>query len=193
MAEKKLRTRLFGFKKSDVFSYICEMDENTAAKLGEKDEEILKLREEIKEHEKNRNAIIRVLQVAEEKAAEMMKTAKEDADALRAETEAELREKKELVNREIEIKRRAVKNYYLNENKKIEQIRSDVEKMRESSIEAIRRFEAELRQVGRMTENSSAYVNSAMDYAESGSRLEAFGDVERDIPVRIVEALPTDI
>ena len=28
----KLRSRLFGFKKSDVFSYICEMDEKAEAK-----------------------------------------------------------------------------------------------------------------------------------------------------------------
>ena len=35
MAGKKLRSRLFGFKKSDVFSYICEMDERTEEKLSE--------------------------------------------------------------------------------------------------------------------------------------------------------------
>ena len=94
-----------------------------------------------------------------------------------------------MANREIEIKRKAVKNYYLNENKKIEQIRTEVDRMRERSIEAIRRFEEELSQVGKMTDSSSAYINSAIDYAQQGSTLEVFGDVERTIPVHIVESI----
>ena len=61
--------------------------------------------------------------------------------------------------------------------------------MRQNSLEAIKRFEAELRQVGRMTENSSAYVNSAIEYAESGTSMETFSDVERTIPVHIVESI----
>lgn len=189
MAGKKLRSRLFGFKKSDVFSYIYEMDEKAELKLSEKDKEISKLKETIADLEKNREAIISVLQIAEEKAEDMVKEARKEADGIRNKAEAEAREMKEHVNREIEIKRKAVKNYYMNENKKIEQIRTDVERMRESSLEAIRRFEMELRQVGRMTENSSAYVNSAMDYADRSSNLESFDDVERTIPVHIVKSI----
>ena len=189
MAGKKLRSRLFGFKKSDVFSYIYEMDEKAEVKLSEKDKEISQLKETIADLEKNREAIISVLQIAEEKAEDMVKEARKEADGIRNKAEAEAREMKEHVNREIEIKRKAVKNYYMNENKKIEQIRTDVERMRESSLEAIRRFEMELRQVGRMTENSSAYVNSAMDYADRSSNLESFDDVERTIPVHIVKSI----
>ncbi len=192
MAGKRLRTRLFGFKKSDVLAYVYEMDEKAEKKLEAKDNEISELKERISDLEKNREAIIRVLQIADEKAESMVKEAREDADEIRTKAENEAREKKELMNREIEIKRKAVKNYYINENRKIEQIRSDVERMRESSIDAIKRFEAELRQVGRMTENSTAYVNSAIDYAERGSSLETFADAERTIPVHIVESLSSD-
>ncbi len=189
MAGKKLRSRLFGFKKSDVFAYICEMDEKTEAKLAEKDKEIAELKEKIAELEKNREAVISVLQTAEKTAKDMVETAHKTADEIREKADAEAREKKEMLNREIEIKRKAVKNYYVNENKKIDQIRVEVDRMRESSIEAIRRFEEELRQVGRMTENSTAYVNSAINYAERGSNLEPFNDIERTIPVHIVESI----
>lgn len=189
MAGKKLRSRLFGFKKSDVFSYICEMDEKAEAKLADKDKEILALNERISDLEKNREAIISVLQTAESNAKELVRSARDEAEEILTKAQEEARERKELVNREIEIKRKAVKNYYMNENKKIEQIRIDVERMRESSLEAIKRFEAELRQVGRMTENSTAYVNSAMEYADRGTNLETFEDVERTIPVHIIESI----
>ncbi len=189
MTGKKLRSRLFGFKKSDVFAYICEMDEKTEAKLAEKDKEIAGLKEDIAELEKNREAIINVLQTAEANAKNMVEQAQKTADDIRSQAETEIREKKEMLNREIEIKRKAVKNYYLNENKKIEQIRTEVDKMRERSLEAIRKFEEELSQVGRMTETGSAYINSAINYAQQGSTLETFDDVERTIPVHIVESI----
>ncbi len=192
MAKRILRSRLFGFKKSDVLLYVNEMDERAEEKLKAKDKEISELKERISDLEKNREAVIRVLQIADEKAESMIKEAKENSEEIRSKTEAEVREQKELMNREIEIKRRAVKNYYINENKKIEQIRNDVERMRESSIDAIKRFEAELRQLGRMTENSSAYVNSAINYAETSSNLETFSDVERTIPVRLVRSVGSE-
>ncbi|MBE7032426.1 MAG: hypothetical protein E7401_05650 [Ruminococcaceae bacterium] len=189
MAGKKLRSRLFGFKKADVFSYICEMDEKAEAKLAEKDKEIEELKAQIEQLRSERESVVRVLRVAEEKAKDMVDNARKQAEEIREDAANYAREQKEIVNREIEIKRRAVKSYYMNENKKIDQIRGEVERMREASIEAIRKFELELRQVGRMTENSRSYVNTAMGYADTSSELEAFNDVERDIPVHIVESL----
>ncbi len=189
MAGKKLRSRLFGFKKADVFSYIYEMDEKAEAKLAEKDKEIEALKAQVEELRNERESVMNVLRVAEAKAEEMVADAKKQAEEIREKAETYAREQKETVNREIEIKRRAVKNYYINENKKIDQIRGEVERMREASIDAIRRFEMELRQVGRMTDNSTSYVNSAIDYAETSSALESFDDVERAIPVHIVEPL----
>ena len=61
---KKLRTRLFGFKKADVYGYIAEMDENASEQLAKKDEEIAELKakitkfeNKIKELEKNKPVI----------------------------------------------------------------------------------------------------------------------------------------
>lgn len=189
MAGKKLRSRLFGFKKADVFSYICEMDEKAEAKLAEKNREIEELKAQVEQLRSERESVMSVLRVAEEKATDIVDNARKQAEEIREEALTYAREQKEIVNREIEIKRRAVKSYYMNENKKIDQIRGEVERMREASIEAIRKFELELRQVGRMTDNSSVYVKTAMGYADTSSELETFNDVERDIPVHIVESL----
>ena len=189
MAGKKLRSRLFGFKKSDVFSYICEMDERTEEKLSEKNCEIEELKKKIADLEKNREAIIRVLQTAETKAAEMVESANKKAEEIIGKAEEEARQMKENVNREIEIKRKAVRNYYVNENKKIDQIRGEVDRMRESSLAAIRKFEEELRAVSQMAENGRAYVSTAIDYAENGVKLESFDDVERTIPIHIIETI----
>ena len=52
MAGKKLRSRLFGFKKSDVFSYICELDEKAETRVLEKEKEITELKDRITDLEK---------------------------------------------------------------------------------------------------------------------------------------------
>ena len=188
MKGKRLRSSLFGFKKSDVLMYISELDEKAELKLADKDKEIRELRIKNEELEKNREAVISVLQIADKRAKDMIEEAQTEASGIRERAEVEAKQKKEILNREIEIKRKAIKTYYANENKKIEQIREDVERMREASLEAIRKFESELRQVQRMTDNSRAYVSSAMDYADTSIKHEEFQDVARVIPVHIVDA-----
>ncbi len=193
---KKLRSRLFGFKKSDVYGYIAEMDEVASERLAEKDKEIEELKaklaeyeERIKDLEANREAVINVLQIADKKAKDMVCEAQDRADAIRKEAEREIQEQKNNVNREIEIKRKAIKNYYATENKKIDQIKNEVERMRRASMDAIQNFERQLREVERMTENSGSYLDSAKEYAITDSVPESFGDVERNIPVHIVESV----
>ena len=119
----------------------------------------------------------------------MVESANKKAEEIIGKAEEEARQMKENVNREIEIKRKAVRNYYVNENKKIDQIRGEVDRMRESSLAAIRKFEEELRAVSQMAENGRAYVSTAIDYAENGVKLESFDDVERTIPIHIVETI----
>lgn len=189
MIVKRLRRRLFGFKKADVYNFISEMDESTAKKLAEKDEEISKLKERVAELEANRDAVVSVLQIADQKAKEIVSEAEKKAETMRNETENEIKEKKDIINREIEIKRKAIKNYYANENKKIAQIKGEVERMRKASLDAIQNFERQLREVERMTENSGSYVNSAMNYAQTGSALESFDNGERNIPIHIIETI----
>ncbi len=189
MIVKRLRRRLFGFKKADVYNFISEMDESTAKKLAEKDEEISKLKERVAELEANRDAVINVLQIADQKAKEIVSEAEKKAETMRNDTENEIKEKKDIVNREIEIKRKAIKNYYANENKKIAQIKGEVERMRQASLDAIQNFERQLREVERMADNSGSYVNSAMNYAQTGSALESFDRGERNIPIHIIETI----
>ncbi len=189
MIGKKLRKRLFGFKKADVYDYVQEMDLKAAEKLAEKDKEIAELRAKIAELEANRDAVVSVLQIADAKAKEMVAEAKCEAEEIRKTAEREMQEQKSIVNREIEIKRRAIKNYYANENKKIDQIKGEVERMRQASLEAIRSFERQLYEVERMSDNNRSYLNSAMNYADTGAVPEGFENVDRDIPVHIVESI----
>ncbi len=189
MFVQKLRRRLFGFKKADVYAFITEVDEKAAEKLAEKDREIEELKSKIAELEADRSAVINALKLADEKAREIVSDAQDRADSMRKDAEREIQEQKSNVNREIEIKRRAIKSYYANENKKIDQIKSEVERMRRASLDAIQNFERQLREVERMTENSSSYIGSAMDYAQTTSDLESFNDTDRDIPVHIVESI----
>ena len=189
MSGKRFRKSLFGFNKDDVYNYICELDEKVDEKLKAKDKEISDLREKIDDLQSHREEIVSVLRTAEKNAKIIVAEAQKSADEMRNDAEREVNEKKGIINREIEIKRRAIKNYYITENKKIEQIKNEVERMRRASIEAIKRFEAELSEVERMSDNSSSYVNSAMGYAESASVPDGFSDVERSIPVHVVEPL----
>ena len=203
----RLRSRLFGFKKSDVYDYIIEIDERASEQLNAKDREIAELKaklaeyeEKFNEYEKNRDAVVKALILAEKKAGEIVSAAEEEAANMRKNAEAEIREKKDVtnreiqeqknnVNREIEIKRKAIKNYYSNENKKIDQIKSEVERMRKASMEAIQNFERQLHEVERMTENGSSFLESAKNYADNGSVPEVFSDIERNIPVHIIESI----
>ncbi|MBQ7096792.1 MAG: DivIVA domain-containing protein [Clostridia bacterium] len=214
----RLRSRLFGFKKSDVYDYIIELDERASEQLNEKDREIAELKaklaeyeEKLNEYEKNRDAVVKALILAEKKAEEIVCAAEEEAANMRKNAELEIQEQRDItnreiqeqkdnvdreireqknnVNREIEIKRKAIKNYYSTENKKIDQIKSEVERMRMASMEAIQNFERQLREVERMTENSSSFLESAKNYADTGSAPEVFADIERNIPVHIIESI----
>lgn len=187
MNGRKFRSGLFGFKKTDVYNYICEMDEKAEMRLREKDEEIARLKERLDELQKNRDAIVNVLQTAEKNAQDIVSRAHKDAEEMIQTTEREVRKQKGMVNREIEIKRRAVKNYYAAENKKIARIKDEVERMREASIAAIKRFEAELSEVERMADNSAGRAESVMEYADSAAPPKLF-DVERTIPIQVVGA-----
>jgi len=225
---KKLRTRLFGFKKADVYSYITEMDETATEQLLEKDEEIRSLKEKldaceekIADLEKNKDAIVSALMLAEQKAKDLVSDARKEAEEIREaakkdvaemreiaereiseqketasceikeqrETaEREISEQKTTVNREIENKRKEINSYYETENKKIDRIKNEVDRMRQASIEAINNLERQLREVERMSENNSSYIDSAKEYALTDSVPGGFDDIDRKIPVHIVES-----
>lgn len=218
----KLRRRLFGYKKADVFDFISEIDEKAAECVAEKETEIRELKARIAELEANKDAVISALKIAEDTAKELVDAAREEAENMRRQAETEIAEKKKAcdtviaektkaceeeieamkkncdieitekksnVNREIDIKRKAIKNYYETENKKIDQIKCEVERMRKASMDAIQNFERQLREVERMSENSSSYLETAETHSQRGSVPEVFADAEREIPVHIIESI----
>lgn len=186
MNGKKFRNSLFGFNKSDVCDYIREIDERMENKLKDKDREITELKKEIAELSQHREMIVNVLQTAQQSAKTIMEDAQRDADELKRKTDSEVEEKKDLANREIEIKRREIKQYYSAENKKIMQIRSEVEKLRMASLDAIKRFETELTRIEKTAEQSAAYNETAFDAPDFAAVPKPFEGVERNIPIKTI-------
>lgn len=186
MEGKRLRTSLFGFNKSDVCDYIRSMDERIDDKMKDKDKEIAELKEKIEEMRNQREEIVTVLQNAEKSAKTLVENAQRDADEIKLKTDAEIEEQKSRLNREIEIKRRAIKSYYVAENRKIAQIKEEVEKMRMASIEAIKRFESELYEIEKASDNKSGYVDSAIEFNDNSRIAEPFSDVVRAIHVHSI-------
>ena len=187
MNGKKFRNSLFGFNKSDVCEYIRSMDERVENKLRDKDREIAELKSEIAELSRHRETIVSVLQTAQQSAKSIVEDAQRDADELRRKTDSEVEEKKGLANREIEIKRREIKQYYSAENKKIEQIRFEVEKLRTASLNAIKRFETELTSIEKVAEQSAGYNETVMESPDFEKNVpKPFEGVERNIPIKTV-------
>ena len=185
MEGKRLRTSLFGFNKSDVCDYIRSMDEHIDDKLKDKEKEIAELRTKLDEMREQREEVMNVLRKAEKSAQTIVEDAQKNADEIKSKTDAEIEEQKDRLNREIEIKRRAIKSYYVAENRKIAQIKEEVERMRLASIEAIHRFEAELYEIEKRSDNNTGYVDSAIEYNENSRIAEPF-DVVRAIHVNNV-------
>ena len=188
MEGKRLRTSLFGFNKADVCDYIRSMDERIDEKIQVKEREITELRKQIEEMQKEREEIVNVLHNAEKSAKTIVDDAHRDAAEIRTKTDAEMEAQKDRLNREIEIKRRAIKSYYVAENRKIAQIKEEVERMRLASIEAIHRFEAELSEIESLSENKTGYVDSAIDFNDKSQITEPF-DVVRAIHINNVKMI----
>lgn len=186
MDGKKIRTSLFGFNKSDVCEYIRSMDEHVELRLKDKEREIAELKKENAELREHREAVVSVLQTAEKSAKTIVEDAQRNADELKMRTDREVAEQKGLVNREIEIKRRAIKNYYNAENKKIAQIKNEVEKLRKASLEAIRRLETELSEIEMISEQKAGMTENAVKLAENAAVPSGFDGVERSIPINTV-------
>lgn len=186
MSGKRFRTALFGFNKADVCDYIRELDERADKNLSDKNAEISSLRQEMNILREQRESIVTVLQTAEKNARDIVDGAKKDADEIRQNTDKEINEKKVLLNREIEIKRREIKNSYAAENKKIAKLRNEVNKMRIASIEAIKKFEEELSQVEAMSSVRSSLIETVLEGQNMSNMPAGFSDAVRSIPVQDV-------
>ena len=189
MEGKKLRTGLFGFNKTDVCEYIRSMDERLEEKIKAKDEEIESLKAQIEEMRTQRDEIVQVLHSAEKNARNIVEKAQQDADDIKAKTNAEIAEQKEHTNREIDVKRRAIKSYYVAENRRISQIKEEVEKLRRASLEAIKHFENELSELEKQTDSQEGIIETAIEMSENKPGVEPFENVVRAIHVHNISGV----
>lgn len=131
--EKRFRTSLFGFKKSDVNTYVEKMLEEFGHKLKEKDDEITYIKNQSKETKikyeellkksdqinEDRAKIASVLIRAQEKAEQLLEDAKVQAVEEKKKLESMVEEEREkLVDIKEEIK--VLKNEVINTLKKYE-------------------------------------------------------------------------
>ena len=94
-------------------------------------------------------------------------------------------EKKAEANREIELRRRALRNMYESESRRIEHLRSEVTELRKNSLEAIRLFERELSDVEVKLGYKERAADDAITDIKYGGRVETFKDVK--IPIKVIK------
>ena len=202
MIGKKFRKRLFGYKKSDVYDYLRELDEQYREDIKQKDGEIAKINaekavlvEKYDELQNKREVIVSLLEKAHIEAAEIVSEAKSEADKTKEEAsrealemkknaEAEIEDKKAEANREIELKRRALRNMYETESRNINNLRSEVIELRRNSLEAIASFEKELFSVEERLGYKERATEESIGELRRGGRVEPFKDVK--IPIKVI-------
>ncbi len=202
MSGKKFRKRLFGYKKSDVFDYIRELDSKYAEEISDKACEVTKLTaeksalmEKYEELQSKREIIVSVLEKAHVEAAEIVAEAKSDASNMKEEAskevmemknnaQAEIEDKKAEANREIELKRRALRNMYEEESRRINSLRGEVTELRANSLEAIKAFERELYDIEERLGYRSKTTTEAIGDIKRGGRVEPFKEVK--IPIKVI-------
>ncbi len=202
MSGKKFRKRLFGYKKSDVYDYIREIDAKYSQDVNDKDCEITKLSaeksalmEKYEELQSKREIIVSVLEKAHVEAAEIIATAKAEASGIKEEatkaaikmkndTDEEIEHKKAEANREIELKRRALRNMYEEEGRKITGLRREVIQLRATSLEAIKSFERDLYDIEEKLGYREKTTEDSVGELKRGGRVETFKDVK--IPIKVI-------
>lgn len=194
-----LKSRLFGYKKSDVIKYINSLDEQASKNLQEARSEaeaykaeatvakaeLAALKAELEESRKNRDAIVSVLEIAQNHAKEIIENAQKTADEIETGARSFAEKEKSNLNREIEIKKRDINNHFLAENKKIAALRKEIEEMRQMSLRSIKKFEQDLGNIESLLEQKENITNKAMTKADSDA--ENFFDSIRTVPIRVIK------
>jgi len=146
MAKKILRTRLFGFRKNDVRSYLKEVDIKANEQISERDEkieslnklydEIAFLKTKISDYEQREQMIAN----ERELIAQTLVAAKETANKLVSDAQVDVAKK-----------RAEFQQTYTMEINKLAAIRNEVVQLRKFATDAIRSFERELTTLERAT------------------------------------------
>jgi len=147
MARKRiLKTRLFGYRKSDVRAYLQELDAKAEEQISERDEkieslnklydEIAILQAKVSDYEQRESKIAS----ERELIAQTLVAAKETANKLVADAQVEVAKK-----------RAEFQQTYTMEINKLASIRNEVVQLRRFATDAIRSFERELTTLERTT------------------------------------------
>lgn len=202
MNGKKFRKGLFGYRKSDVYDYIRELDARYAEDSGDKENKIKKLTEEkaalmekYDELQSKREIIVSVLEKAHIEADGIISEAKAEAAALKEDAaravlemknnaEAEIEDRKAEANREIEIKQRTLRNMYESESRRIDRLRDEVSELRQHSVDAIKAFENELCDMETRLGYRGKMADEAATELRRGGRVEPFKEVK--VPIKVI-------
>ena len=197
MSGKILRSGLFGYKKSDVLSYIERLDERAEVKIKEKEKEaqeakaeIASVKAELEEARRNRDAIVSVLEIAQKHAKEIIERAQKSAEEIENGARTFAENEKNNLNREIEIKKRDINNHFITESKKIAALRKEIEEMRQMSLRSIRKFEQDLGNIESILEQKETYTQNSI--IKSEKEADNFFDAIRTVPIRVIKSEKED-
>lgn len=129
MENKKFRSRLFGFRKSDVCEYIQGMNTEFSERLQQKEIECQNLRKELYELRRQTAE----MQAEKDKVAGALIQAEEKAKEIVSATE-----------QEAEDKRRTLELDYQAEQEKLRVIRAEIADVRKAALDAIQQFEKKM-------------------------------------------------
>jgi len=134
--EKRFRTSLFGFGKSDVNSYIEKILREFDDKLKEKDGEISSLREQLKEVKANYEALgAKTERINDDRAkiADVLIKAQEKADKILEDARIEALEEKKKLEEVIE-----------QEKEKLVDVKRELKLLKEEAVNTLKKYEQQL-------------------------------------------------
>lgn len=134
MENKKFRTGMFGFHKADVCEYIQGMNNEFTRRMQQKDAECQKLHKELQDSRRQ----IAVLQAERDQVAGALIHAEAKANEIVTATE-----------QEAEDKRRILEQDYKTEQEKLRAVRAEIAAVRQTALDAIRRFEEKMSELER--------------------------------------------
>lgn len=151
MENKKFRSRLFGFRKSDVCEYIQGMNTEFSERLQQKEAECQNLRKELYDL-RRRTA---EMQAEKDKVAGALIQAEEKAKEIVSATE-----------QEAEDKRRTLEQDYKAEQEKLRAIRAEIADVRKAALDAIQQFEKKMGELEGQALRREESIPSTTDTAE---------------------------
>lgn len=134
--EKRFRSSVSGFNKSDVNNYIEKILQEYENKLKEKDEEITSLKSQNRDLKAKYDALsMKADQIDEdkEKIAQVLIKAQKDAEKMLEEAKQSAMEEKNRLEQLLE-----------EEREKLVDVKEDLKKLRNDAIEMLRKYESQL-------------------------------------------------